>query len=89
MYYTTKPSKPYIELQAISVVFREFGYFTGSATDEILIKMMKDKATSVGADAILDAKIDSQPLGDGSMNRHWVGAGIAIKYRTPTEDNLR
>ena len=41
MYYTTKPSKPYIELQAISVVFREFGYFTGSATDEILIKKFR------------------------------------------------
>lgn len=88
MYYTIKPTKPYTEIQRISVDFREFGYFTGTATDEILIKMLKDKAALVGGDAILNVQIDSQPAGGGSINLIWHASGIAIKYRTQTsQDN--
>ncbi len=81
-YHTKSPSKSYMELQRISVSFREFGYATGTGTDEMIIGMLKDKAATIGADAIMNISVDSKSMSLEGWNLIWTGSAVAIKYQS-------
>jgi hypothetical protein len=80
-YIASPPKRSFEEISLISVSFRELGYFTGRGNDEMLIEMMKDKAATLNADAIMNIKISSQPASNtGEWNLLWNASAIAIRY---------
>ncbi len=60
-YYSVSPKIPFVEIRLITTSFREYGLITGSGSDEMMIKMLKDKAAGMNADAIMNInKIHNQ-----------------------------
>ena len=86
-YYSASPNRPFEEIRRLSITFREVGYFTGRGSDEALIAMLKDKAAALGADAILDIRVSSQPAGAGEWNLIWSATALAIRYTAETRQH--
>ena len=81
-YFSEKPDKEYSEITMIVETFRERGFLTGTANEELLIKKLQDKAAKINADAIINIKIESEPVANETgSNKVWKASAIAIQYK--------
>ena len=77
--YYGEPDREYTTEAPVSADFRELGLYTGKGSDDLMIEMLKDEAAKLGADAVINVEIDTDPV-YGEVNSRWFARGMAVQY---------
>lgn len=79
VFYSQAPTESYQEIGIVNTNFRERGYVTGTGSSELIVAKLQDEAEKIGADAIINVKIESEVIAK-EMNKIWTGSAVAIKF---------